>query len=333
MTTDKTVSAQDRGGSRASSPVPSSPELDDSIVEKTQTSPDASDESDAEVSVPKSLKPAATTSADSDAELDTESEPETDDDDETRAHAETEPAHEEPTPETKQSSAKVDAEPEAVSHVEEDAEFESEPEAKPEPESEPVAALSPELESDPESESENEPESESDHETGQDAVAQVHALPTEPSQSSTTQEQEAESVEGSEVETPKMTHDSMVTVRLSEPPALKLDTALEEEKGLSTHRKTQSLTSDAHTSSDESSVPRISTVMLPNADSSRSLQDELGECEGDGRDSDSSEDQEEVNWEELEKTEDEQIKEDEEDNVRGPYLIINPTFDVADIFH
>ena len=48
--------------------------------------------------------------------------------------------------------------------------------------------------------------------------------------------------------------------------------------------------------------------------SSRSLQDELGLYTPDGHDSDSS-DMEEVNWEQLEKTEGEQTKDDETDNV------------------
>lgn len=129
-------------------------------------------------------------------------------------------------------------------------------------------------------------------------------------------EVEAEATEESEAETPTMAHDSMVTVRLSEPPALRLDTDFD--SGDAASRRTDGTTNrdtiDSKTTAD-SSMPRISTATLSPADPNRSLQDELGQVGADGHDSDASEDLEEVNWEELEKTEDEQSKEDEADNV------------------
>lgn len=129
-------------------------------------------------------------------------------------------------------------------------------------------------------------------------------------------EVETEATEESEAETPTMAHDSMVTVRLSEPPALKLDTDFDSGDAASRHKDaiTNRDTIDSKTTAD-SSMPRISTATLSPADPNRSLQDELGQVGADGHDSDGSEDLEEVNWEELEKTEDEQSKEDEADNV------------------
>ncbi|OAA61403.1 RabGAP/TBC [Cordyceps fumosorosea ARSEF 2679] len=138
--------------------------------------------------------------------------------------------------------------------------------------------------------------------------------------------------EDADAQTPKMTHDSMVTVRLSEPPSLTLDTSSasdsspasspvvspkssepEMRKGSNKHISTETSDVDNGDNPRESVVVvRHSTAALPRADAARSLQDELGQC--DENTSDTSEDREEVNWEELEKTEDQQTKDDETDN-------------------
>ncbi|POR39485.1 EVI5-like protein [Tolypocladium paradoxum] len=117
-----------------------------------------------------------------------------------------------------------------------------------------------------------------------------------------------------EAETPKMTHDSMVTVRLSEPPALTLDTTAASDAD-PTKSATSTLGEDAAQSgSDERDSQRDSCATASSTEANRSLQDELGEFGADGHESDSSEDPDEVNWEQLEKTEDEQVKDDETDN-------------------
>lgn len=150
-------------------------------------------------------------------------------------------------------------------------------------------------------------------------------IPRSPSQDETT------------AETPKMAHDSMVTVRLSEPPSLTLDTSatsspdrhsspvvsprtVEDEPRRESNDSTPveaPETTDAdhiRKSVRESVVMRESRTTLPRVDTTRSLQDELGECDDSGNGSDTSEDNEEVNWEELEKTEDQQTKDEETDN-------------------
>ncbi|KAG5984330.1 hypothetical protein E4U55_005215 [Claviceps digitariae] len=128
--------------------------------------------------------------------------------------------------------------------------------------------------------------------------------------------------------TPTMAHDSMVTVRLSEPPSVALgattaatsgrlaslaSTVLEEEQ-----LDEEDESSDAETFSDQrqsrSSTALDARVSIPTTEANLSLRDELGHCDIDGNESDSSEDNEEVNWEELEKTEDEQTKDEETDN-------------------
>ncbi|KAL6880998.1 rab-GTPase-TBC domain-containing protein [Trichoderma novae-zelandiae] len=120
-------------------------------------------------------------------------------------------------------------------------------------------------------------------------------------------------VDEAEAATPKTTRDSMVTVRLSEPPALTLDTSSPRDSK-SPDSPTLPTTSQA---SDEGgleapSASRHSTATLSaSAEPSRTLQDELGDF--DDADSDCS-DPEEVNWAELEKTEDEQTKDEETDN-------------------
>ncbi|OAR01174.1 hypothetical protein LLEC1_04389 [Akanthomyces lecanii] len=135
-----------------------------------------------------------------------------------------------------------------------------------------------------------------------------------------------------DAETPKMTHDSMVTVRLSEPTSLTLDTSSASDSrpesnpvvSPKTFENEMTATSESRTTLEAPEIeneqnPRESLVIvrdsrraLPRVDTTRSLQDELGQCED--VTSDTSDDVEEVNWEELEKTEDQQTKDDETDN-------------------
>lgn len=135
----------------------------------------------------------------------------------------------------------------------------------------------------------------------------------------TTIEQTNMQTEETEVETPKMAHDSMVTVRLSEPPSLTLDTKLSATEAIlpdsGDEITDESSDSDSEQTIDEDDRVRKSRVAISRSDTGRSLQDELGQLDTSGHESDSSGDIEEVNWEQLEKTEDEQTKDDEADNV------------------
>ncbi|KAH0497101.1 hypothetical protein TgHK011_004434 [Trichoderma gracile] len=120
-------------------------------------------------------------------------------------------------------------------------------------------------------------------------------------------------VDNAEAATPKTTRDSMVTVRLSEPPALSINTSSPRDSKLP-DSPTLPATGQApkEGSLEATSASRNSTATLSApAEASRTLQDELGEF--DDADSDCS-DPEEVNWAELEKTEDEQTKDEETDN-------------------
>lgn len=117
-------------------------------------------------------------------------------------------------------------------------------------------------------------------------------------------------------ETPKMPHDSMVTVRLSEPPALTLDTSVGEEEARGSRIVEDEDSDQGQDSPGESSI-RTSTTPGGNTEANRSLQDELEGSVSPSRDSGAAGDQDDVNWERLEKTEDEQPKDEETDNVRG----------------
>ena len=120
-----------------------------------------------------------------------------------------------------------------------------------------------------------------------------------------------------------MPHDSMVTVRLSEPPpALTLDTSEARLSAIKLTNPPRLSVEEAEAESDSSSGEehlagasdaRDSIATASPTEASRSLQDELGDFDVSSRKSFSSE---EVNWEELEKTEDEQTKDEETDNVR-----------------
>ncbi|RFU81625.1 rab-gap tbc domain [Trichoderma arundinaceum] len=121
-------------------------------------------------------------------------------------------------------------------------------------------------------------------------------------------------VDDAEAATPKTIRDSMVTVRLSEPPALSLDTSASRSSKLpdSPTLPATSEPIDESGGPDAQDASRNSTATLSaSAEANRSLQDELGDF--DDADSDCS-DPEEVNWAELEKTEDEQTKDEETDN-------------------
>ncbi|KAH8173105.1 rab-GTPase-TBC domain-containing protein [Sarocladium implicatum] len=124
-------------------------------------------------------------------------------------------------------------------------------------------------------------------------------------------------------------HDSLVTVRLSEPPSLTVDTALAEAHEQQPVRPATDMSPDDGSLADAAEIddttdttpidtptPRDSPPQSPIAEASRSLEEELEQCSPDGesRQSISSEDQDEVNWEQLEKTEDEQTKDEETDN-------------------
>lgn len=117
-----------------------------------------------------------------------------------------------------------------------------------------------------------------------------------------------------------MTHDSLVTVRLSESSSsTTLVTAIS-----SNTNSEQPSPSTTDRSSNERDSPqsthRDSSLTFSPTATSLTLQSELGGIYAEDHESDSSEDSDEVNWEQLERTEDEQVKDDETDNV-GPHLL------------
>ncbi|KAL3955589.1 hypothetical protein ACCO45_011152 [Purpureocillium lilacinum] len=128
----------------------------------------------------------------------------------------------------------------------------------------------------------------------------------------------ADTTDETGAETPKMAHDSMVTVRLSEPPTLTLDTTpvdgAEQDSALPSAIDGELLDASSDRASGFSASQRDSFVTISSTGaSSRNLQDELGDYATEGS-TESDDDQEEVDWEQLEKTEDEQVKDDETDN-------------------
>ncbi|KAG5917671.1 hypothetical protein E4U42_007160 [Claviceps africana] len=154
-------------------------------------------------------------------------------------------------------------------------------------------------------------------------------LDTKPSQETEESGQVSKS-QSAEPATPNMAHDSMVTVRLSEPPSIALDSTTANTNGRLTLTSLASTvleeeliieedeSSDAETCSEQRQSSSSNTlraqVTISTTDPNRSLKDELGHCAIDGNETDSSEDNEEVNWEQLEKKEDEQTKDEETDN-------------------
>jgi hypothetical protein len=120
--------------------------------------------------------------------------------------------------------------------------------------------------------------------------------------------------------TPKMAHDSMVTVRLSEPPSLTLNTSLAKAEAIDAP-ETAIQADDRQTmlpasSDQDTSHSRDSIVTIPSGGADESPQTELEETQN--QDGYTSDDQEEVDWEQLEKKEDEQAKDDDtDDNVQS----------------
>ncbi|PFH62566.1 hypothetical protein XA68_12986 [Ophiocordyceps unilateralis] len=122
-----------------------------------------------------------------------------------------------------------------------------------------------------------------------------------------------------------MAHDSMVTVRLSEP-ASSVDAAIPDAHKMVSIQSAPSATERDHVaaSSDEADLdnprhsrPDSSMTVSPTTSNSTVHDDIGGEEDGsstDGHETDSSDDPDEVDWEQLEKTEDEQVKDDETDN-------------------
>lgn len=119
-----------------------------------------------------------------------------------------------------------------------------------------------------------------------------------------------------------MPHDSMVTVRLSEPPNLTVDTS-----GLEGHMNIEGLRDglakdniqeeDEDIQGGEEESPRI-TMMDPNGEvmSPTGSESVASEAAGSRRGSDSSEESEGgVNWEELEKTEEQEPRDQDSDDV------------------
>ena len=123
--------------------------------------------------------------------------------------------------------------------------------------------------------------------------------------------------DGRECETPKMAHDSMVTVRLSEPPLLSLETNLSPEGKLirpATAPSDETTINEPASPTPQRSSVRDSSSTLAQVDPRPSLGDELEHGTPTGEPVDSDED-EEVNWEKLEKKEDEEAKDDDNDSV------------------
>ena len=125
-----------------------------------------------------------------------------------------------------------------------------------------------------------------------------------------------------------MAHDSLVTVRLSEPDSIIIDTTAttldarssqlapaKEEVDAVTPGKEADKMNDIECLDVATPTPRDSIRTMSESPLDRNLQDELRELGTDIEEGNSSDDQEEVDWEQLEKTEDEQVKDDETDNV------------------
>lgn len=127
-----------------------------------------------------------------------------------------------------------------------------------------------------------------------------------------------------------MLHDSMVTVRLSEPPALHLDTAISSSANSIHNRDSQDTAGETSPNTplekveeDTEESPRI-TMIDPNGNEvlSPSGSDTAdSQAGGSRRGSDSSQDSIDgggVNWEELEKTEEQEPRNESSDDVSFP---------------
>lgn len=140
-----------------------------------------------------------------------------------------------------------------------------------------------------------------------------------------------------------MLHDSMVTVRLSEPPSLTVDTSVltrpessastkptTHEEGAEKEDSTGQVTPDILLDEAEHDIPGDSpriTMMDPNGNEvesptgSETAESQDGESRR-GSGSTEGSDNQEVNWEELEKTEEQQPRDQGSDDVRAfPCLI------------
>ena len=117
-----------------------------------------------------------------------------------------------------------------------------------------------------------------------------------------------------------MPHDSMVTVRLSEPPTLTVNTNVLEHANRDTleHREGQERPEIMQEETTQEESPRI-TMMDPNGNEVTSPTASESAASRDGqsrRGSDCSEaSAEEVNWEELEKTEEQEPRDEGSDDV------------------
>ena len=172
--------------------------------------------------------------------------------------------------------------------------------------------------------------------------AQVRESLHEPLPLTPSSERDSMMARDSAPETPKMAHDSLVTVRLSEPDPIVLDSPiansvtdtdqttptkdpvddlveipvspLSPKLSVLVNDKDEILDTESNTVIKEEAIDtealRSSIAnMPPPILTTRSLQDELAD------DGNSSDDQDEVNWEQLEQKEDEQTKDEETDNV------------------
>jgi hypothetical protein len=122
----------------------------------------------------------------------------------------------------------------------------------------------------------------------------------------------------SEMESHTMPHDSMVTVRLSEPPLLTVNTTILEKCNRDTkEQETPELMLDDIQDEAQEESPRI-TMVDPNGNEVTSPTGSESVASQDGgsrRGSDSSEASEGINWEELEKTEENEPRDEASDDV------------------
>jgi hypothetical protein len=127
------------------------------------------------------------------------------------------------------------------------------------------------------------------------------------------EERQGEAETGKKIE---IAHDSMVTVRLSEP-LLTIDTKAGEEKVEETHGHRGSAGSAEVDDTQES--PMI-TMRDPNGNEtgSPSLSESAESPDGNSRRGSDSSDGPGVNWEELEKTEEQEPRDEGSDDVRTP---------------
>lgn len=139
-----------------------------------------------------------------------------------------------------------------------------------------------------------------------------------------------------ETETPKkraVEHDSLVTVRLSEPPALHVNTAVPtsapaSRKSLYGHEDTPIDEAAEKPDQEEDGVSDNQEAKTPSSDSGLTLQQEIENIEDTEQEAEdggsnsaadrSSIESEPVDWEELQKTENQESKDQDSDNVSFP---------------